>query len=96
MTFAFDTLAQAKRLREAGFDEKQAEALTAALRDVPKPLAAPDVSTLVTKAELAAGLAELRAKLTQWIVGWLAGIFLLLNAIVVAGTMLGLVKLMGR
>jgi coiled-coil family 90 protein len=51
MAFAFDTLIQAKRLREAGFDEKQAEALTTVLRDAVKPF---DTSELATKADLAA------------------------------------------
>jgi hypothetical protein len=51
MAFAFDTLVQAKRLREAGFDENQAEALTTVLRDAVKPF---DTSELATKADLAA------------------------------------------
>jgi hypothetical protein len=51
MAFAFDTLVQAKRLREAGFDEKQAEALTTVLRDAVKPF---DTLELATKADLAA------------------------------------------
>lgn len=107
MTFAFDTLAQAKRLREAGFDEKQAEALTAALRDAAKPFDASTLATkgdlatgladlkAATKGDLAAGLAGLKADLLQWIIGLVAGA-VLLNAIIVVGTMLGLVKLMGR
>ncbi len=51
MALALDTLAQAKRLQEAGFNEKQAEALTAALRDAAAPY---DISALATKADLAA------------------------------------------
>jgi hypothetical protein len=50
MALALDTLAQAKRLQEAGFNEKQAEALTAALRDAAAPY---DISALATKADLA-------------------------------------------
>jgi hypothetical protein len=49
MAFAFDTLAQAKRLREAGFDERQAEALAGALRDAATTF---DASSLATKADL--------------------------------------------
>jgi hypothetical protein len=63
MAFAFDTLVQAKRLREAGFDEKQAEALTTVLRDAVKPF---DTSELATKADLAAlsvSIADLNADL---------------------------------
>jgi hypothetical protein len=57
MALALDTLAQAKRLQEAGFNEKQAEALTAALRDVAAPY---DVSALATKADLTALKADLK------------------------------------
>jgi hypothetical protein len=59
MSFVFDTLVQARRLREAGFDEKQAEALTTALRD-----AAPlfDVATLATKADFDALKADVATK----------------------------------
>jgi hypothetical protein len=60
MAFAFDTLAQAKRLREAGFDERQAEALTAALRDAATTF---DASSLATKADLDALKAATRADL---------------------------------
>jgi Protein of unknown function (DUF1640) len=60
MAFAFDTLVQVKRLREAGFDEKQAEALTTVLRDAVKPF---DTSELATKADLAALSVALKADL---------------------------------
>jgi hypothetical protein len=60
MAFAFDTLVQAKRLREAGFDEKQAEALTAVLRDAVKPF---DTSELATKSDLADLKADVKADL---------------------------------
>jgi ribosomal protein L29 len=145
MAFAFDTLVQAKRLREAGFDEKQAEALTTVLRDAVKPfdtlelatkadlaalavatkadiaalkadLAALSVATkadlaalkadlkadlsalkaeVATKSELAAEVAALKADLLQWIVGLIAGA-VVLNALVVVGSIFGLLKLLGH
>jgi len=60
MAAALDTLAQAKRLREAGFNETQAEVLTAALRDAAAPF---DVTTLATKADLDALKATTKADL---------------------------------
>ena len=58
----FDTYAAAKRLRDAGFDERQAEAAVSMVRDA----AGADREQLATKADLAhfatkADLAELRA-----------------------------------
>ena len=52
---AFDTYAAAKRLRDAGFDERQAEAAVSMVRDA----AGADHEQLATKADLA----ELRADL---------------------------------
>jgi hypothetical protein len=122
MAYAFDTLVQTKRLREAGFEEKQAEALTAMLRDAVKPL---DTSDLVTKADLKVELAALKADLAtksdlavlkadlkadiatkselaalkadllQWIIGLIAGA-VVLNAFIVVGTILGLLRLLGH
>ena len=48
MPAAFDTLEIAKRLRNAGFDEAQAEAVTGVLRDAREA----DLSQLATKADL--------------------------------------------
>ena len=70
-TVTFDTYTAAKRLRDAGFDERQAEAAVSMVRDV----AGADREQLATKADLAhfatkadlahfatkADLAELRA-----------------------------------
>jgi hypothetical protein len=135
MAYAFDTLVETKRLREAGFEEKQAEALTAMLRDAVKPLDTSDLATkadlgalkadLVTKAELKAELAALKADvatkselaalradlkadlatkselaaikadLLQWIIGLIAGA-VVLNAFIVVGTMLALLRLLGH
>ncbi len=48
MPAAFDTLEIAKRLRNAGFDEAQAEAVTGVLRDAREA----DLSQLATKVDL--------------------------------------------
>ena len=63
---AFDTLAAAKALREAGFEDRQAEAVTGVVRHA----VGADRDTLATKADVAAlradldtGLARLRADL---------------------------------
>jgi hypothetical protein len=60
MPTALDTLEIAKRLRGAGFDEAQAEAVTGVLRDAREA----DLSQLATKADLS----QLEAKLTGEIV----------------------------
>ena len=69
MNVAFDTLEQSKRLRAAGFDERQAEALTAALVAA---TGAVDLSNLATKTDIAelkaatrADIAELKAATVQ-------------------------------
>ena len=56
---AFDTLAAAKALREAGFEDRQAEAVTGVVRHA----VGADRDTLATKADLETGLAGLRADL---------------------------------
>ena len=97
MTVAFDTLAQAKRLREAGFDEKQAEALKALVRDAVAPVDLSGLATkadlvgLATRAEFGAGLSNLKADLLQWMIGPVLGIIATNIA-----TMFGLVKLLGH
>ncbi len=103
MAFAFDTLAQAKRLREAGFDERQAEALTAALRDAATTFDASSLATktdldalkAATRADLTAGLAALKADLLQWIIGLIAGA-VVLNAFVVIASIFGIARLMAH
>lgn len=61
----FDTLAYVKTLREAGVEEKQAEAQATALAAVLKS----GSGELATKQDLAAALAELKADLLKWIIG---------------------------
>ena len=55
----FDTYAAAKRLRDAGFDERQAEAAVSMVRDA----AGADREQLATKADLRADLAGLETRL---------------------------------
>ena len=69
-TVAFDTYTAAKHLREAGFDERQAEAAVSMVRDA---LGA-DRGELATKADLAAAIAALEARLTWRLVGIAAAI----------------------
>ena len=56
---SIDTLEIANRLRGVGFDDRQAEAITTALRDVHDA----DLSRLATKEDLAAVRAELSAEI---------------------------------
>ena len=51
---AFDTYAAAKTLREAGFDERQAEAAVTMVRDAM-------TGSVATKADLAVAVADLKA-----------------------------------
>ena len=71
-TITFDTLAYVKTLREAGVEEKQAEAQAAALAAMLKS----SVTDLATKqdidllrAELKRDATELKAELIRWVVG---------------------------
>ena len=58
---SLDTLEIAKRLRSAGFDDTQAEAITGALRDSRDA----DLSRLATKEDLAALRTELRSEMAS-------------------------------
>lgn len=66
----FDTHKFVRKLQEAGFDEKQAEGLTEAMR------AAIDESELVTKKDLQIELAPIKADLNllKWMMGALVAI----------------------
>ena len=66
----FDTHKFVRKLQEAGFDEKQAEGLTDAMR------AAIDESELVTKKDLQIELAPVKADLSllKWMMGALMAI----------------------
>ena len=71
-TITFDTLAYVKTLREAGVEEKQAEAQATALAAVLKS-GITDLSTKqdmeLLRAELKKDLAETKAELIRWVVG---------------------------
>lgn len=57
--YGFFYAGESERMRDAGIDEKQAEAITGVLRDVHDA----DLSRLATKDDLAALRAELRAEM---------------------------------
>jgi len=71
-TITFDTLAYVKTLREAGVEEKQAEAQATALAAVLKS-GVTDLSTKqdmeLLRVELKKDLAETKAELIRWVVG---------------------------
>jgi hypothetical protein len=69
-TITFDTHKFVRKLQEAGFDEKQAEGLTDAMRS------AIDESELVTKQDLQIELAPIKADLNllKWMMGALIAI----------------------
>lgn len=69
-SITFDTHKFVRKLQEAGFDEKQAEGLTEAMR------AAIDESELVTKKDLQIELSPIKADLNllKWMMGALIAI----------------------
>ena len=69
-TVTFDTHKFVQKLKEAGFDEKQAEGLTEAMRS------AIDESELVTKKDLQIALAPISADLNliKWMIGALIAV----------------------
>ena len=67
-TVTFDTHKFIRKLKDAGFEEKQAEALTEALR------AAIEDSELVTRKDLQLELAPIKTDLT--VVKWMLGLVL--------------------
>ena len=66
----FDTYTAAKRLRDAGFDERQTEAAVSMVRDA----VGADREQLATKADLDTAIAALEARLTWRLVGIAAAI----------------------
>ena len=73
MSLAFDTLETSKELKASGFTDVQAEAVTRALRasrdfDFASLATKADLAQFVTKAELAAGLAETKADILKWMI----------------------------
>ena len=59
---AFDTLSASKRLREAGMDERAAEAIVDIMRDTTE---LPDVTDLATKTELSLARADLKTEIAS-------------------------------
>ena len=69
---AFDTLATAHALEEAGVERKQAEIIAGAMRQATEA----DRDQLVTKADLKAEIAALKAEMLKVAVGAVAAIVL--------------------
>ena len=89
----FDTLAHARRLKDAGFDERQAEAAVAMVRhavtegvatkaDIKVAVAELKTDIAANKADLKAAAAELKTDIAavKWVLGFLAA----LNVAIVA------------
>ena len=82
---AFDTLAAAKALREAGFEDRQAEAVTGVMRHA----VGADRDTLATKADLETGLAGLRADIYRALWAQGAGLVAVMTALIAAFKLFG-------
>lgn len=76
-TITFDTLQFVQRLKKAGINEAEAEAIAEAVRDVQasadmatkQDIAAVQQNIEVTKAQLEVKIAETKADLIRWVVG---------------------------
>jgi hypothetical protein len=99
MNVLLDTLSIARRLREAGFSQQQAEALTDAVRSA---AGLPDISHLATKDDLQIAISSLRTELRvaisdakteilKWVVGMILG-----STLINVSTMIALVKFVGH
>ena len=86
---AFDTCTAAKRLRDAGFDEHQAEAAVSMVRDA----TGADREQLATKADLAAGIADLKADMLKVAIGVAVGV-VIANATLTAVLVFGALRLL--
>ena len=82
---AFDTLAAAKALRDAGFEDRQAEAVTGVVRHA----VGADRDTLATKADLDTGLATLRADIYRALWAQGAGLVAVMAALIAAFKLFG-------
>ena len=83
MTVAtFDTYAAAKRLRDAGFDEGQAEAAVAMVRDA-------FTEGVATKADVRAAVADLKADMLKVAIG-----IVIANAALTVALTVALIKLL--
>lgn len=91
---AFDTYKVVKRLRDAGFSEAQAEAVTLAVQE----MASIDLTSLSVKQDvrelalrLESRILDVKSDLLKTIIGAVA-----FNSAVVLGAMFGLAKLLGH
>lgn len=91
---AFDTHRIVKRLKEVGFSDLQAEAVTDVLSESRGPgidtillATKADLAGFVTKADLQAGFAETKADLLKWVVGAIG-----LQTVVIVGAVVTLAK----
>ena len=82
---AFDTLAAAKALRDAGFEDRQAEAVTGVVRHA----VGAGRDTLATKADLETGLAGLRADIYRALWAQGAGLIAVMTALIAAFKLFG-------
>ena len=86
---AFDTYAAAKRLRDAGFDESQAEAAVTMVRDA----VGTDREQLATKADLDTAIAGLKADMLKVAIGIAIGV-VIANATLTAVLVFGALRLL--
>ena len=88
-TAVFDTYTAAKHLRDAGFDERQAEAAVSMVRDV----VSADRGELATKADLVAAIADLKADMLKVAIGVAIGV-VIANATLTAVLVFGALRLL--
>ena len=82
---AFDTLAASKALRDAGFEDRQAEAVTGVVRHA----VGAGRDTLATKADLETGLAGLRADIYRALWAQGAGLIAVMTALIAVFKLFG-------
>lgn len=82
MSAAFDTLKFARRLREAGFSEPQAEAMAEAFRDASTEALATKHDMELLRADLGARIDRVETKLTAelTLVKWMLGLIIVAEA----------------
>jgi RecB family exonuclease len=83
MSAAFDTLRFARRLREAGFSEPQAEAMAEAFRDASTEALATKHDMELLRADLGARIDRVETKLTGelTLVKWMLGLIIVAEAV---------------
>jgi hypothetical protein len=83
MSAAFDTLTFARRLREAGFSETQAEAMAEAFRDASTEALATKHDMELLRADLGARIDRVETKLTAelTLVKWMLGLIIVAEAV---------------